>query len=72
MNAFQALANAIVLQACQDYRHALKVLKRLPKDPGAMGRCMEIERFFHSSYFDVLTNLDGDVILEKLRKEALA
>ena len=58
---YQELANAIILQAVKDYRKALKHDER--------GRKREIERFFRSEYFTVLTNISGEMMIQKLRAE---
>ena len=54
----------------KDYRAALKTLRRHPDSKAAMATAMEVERFFHSSWFAVLTDIDPDYLIEKLRKEA--
>jgi hypothetical protein len=52
------LANAIVIQAVKDYRlHDNE--KELAK----------IERFFRSGWFGVLTSIDPEMMITKLRKE---
>lgn len=61
MNPYERLANAIILQAVKDYRHC-----------SSKSAEMMIEKFFLSDWFGVLTNLDGSVLLEKLRKEKVA
>ena len=61
MNGYKELANAIILQAAKDYRKALKHDER--------GRKREIERFFRSEYFTVLTNVSGEMLIRKLRAE---
>lgn len=61
MNGYRELANAIILQAVKDYRKALKHDER--------GRKREIERFFRSEYFTVLTNISGEMLIRKLRAE---
>ena len=58
MDPYQELANAIVLQAVKDYRMTDE--KRELK---------EIERFFRSAWFGVLTSVDPDLLISKLRKE---
>ncbi len=70
MTGHQALANAIVKQAGQDYLAALKTLRRHPDSKAAMATAMEVERFFHSSWFAVLTDIDPDYLIDRLRKEA--
>lgn len=61
MDGYKELANAIILQAVKDYRKALKHDER--------GRKREIERFFKSEYFTVLTNISGEMLIRKLRAE---
>lgn len=61
MDGYRELANAIILQAVKDYRKALKHDER--------GRKREIERFFRSEYFTVLTNISGEMLIRKLRAE---
>ena len=61
MNGYEKLAEAIILQAVKDYRKALKHDER--------GRKREIERFFRSEYFTVLTNISGEMMIQKLRAE---
>ena len=56
------LANAIILLAVQDYRRALKRRKSEVR-----GEC---EKFFQSGWFEILTDVDGKVLMEKLQKEA--
>lgn len=63
MGPYEELANAIVLQAARDYR---KSLKRKNK-AGAR----EIERFFRSDWFAVLTSLEPEVLINNIKKEFL-
>lgn len=57
----QKLSNAIVLQAAKDYRTALE-----KNDTHVIYEC---EHFFRSSWFFILTNVDGEFLIERLRKE---
>ena len=66
---YENLANAIVLQAVKDYRDSLKRLKKKPGNQAAMSDAMECERFFRSGWFQTLTSLDGEVLIEKLHRE---
>ena len=65
---YQELANAIIVQASEDYERACKKLKKSKRDPDALGIKRECERFFRSDWFDVLSGLDGQVLLRDLRK----
>ena len=58
MNPYEELANAIVLQAVKDYR--------LHDDEQELA---SIERFFRSGWFGVLTHIDPEMLISKLRKE---
>lgn len=68
-NTYEELANAIVLQAVTDYRNARKTLKTRPKDRDAMYTTKEVIAFFRSDYFKVLTSIDPELLISKLRKE---
>ena len=71
MTGYQALANAIIEQAVKDYRAVLKILRRHPDSKAAMEDAMELEKFFHSGWYGVLTDVDPDFLITKLRKEAV-
>lgn len=58
MNPYENLANAIILQAVKDYR--------LTDDEQQL---QEIERFFHSGWFGVLSKVDPEFLIKELRKE---
>lgn len=71
MDGYQALANAIVKQAAMDYMSAVKYLKNHPDSRNAMEKAMECERFFHSDWYETLTDVDADYLIERLRKKVL-
>lgn len=58
MNPYENLANAIILQAAKDYR--------LTDDEQQL---QEIERFFRSGWFGVLSKVDPEFLIKELRKE---
>ena len=66
---YERLANAIVLQAASDYRRDLKKLKKNPQNRDVMNDALQIEIFFHSPWYQVLTTVDGEFLLQKFRKE---
>lgn len=70
MSPYEALGNAVVLQALKDYRDAVKTLSHGKKNTIAESTKNECERFFRSSYFNVFTELEGKVLLSQLEKEA--
>ena len=66
---YQALANAIILQAVKDFRPAYRRLLKHPDDKAAASRVKEITEFFCSEYFCLLTDLDGPRLLKKIIEE---
>ncbi len=66
---YERLASAIIIQACEDYRAALKRLKANPNSATAKDSIRELERFFYSSWFMELTSLDAKFLTGKLREE---
>ena len=61
------LSNAIILQAVKDYRSALAGGSVNGRDSKSV--IEECERFFQSEWFNVLTNVDGMIIIANIRKE---
>ena len=66
---YQRLADEIITRAVKDYRRALRTLKYHPENDTARRSRREIERFFNSQWFGVLTEIDPEVLMERLRKE---
>ena len=66
---YHPLAEAIILQAVKDYRSALRKQKKNPDDGKASATIREIEKFFRSSWYKTLTDLDPDYLIYRLRKE---
>lgn len=72
LGSYEALGNAVVLQAVKDYREAVHKLSRGKKNTIAESTKQECERFFQSPYFNVFTQLDGKALLSQLEKEVSA
>jgi len=66
---YETLANAIILQAVEDYREALRVLSLNPNNNDAVSEVRSIERFFRSGYFGILTKLDPETLIARLNEE---
>lgn len=66
---YERLASAIVLQAVKDYRNVLKRLKINPDSRSAKADKDELERFFRSQWYECLTSIDGEMLIEKLQEE---
>lgn len=62
ISGYENLANAIIIQAAEDYRKAL--------NDSAQREQRTIERFFRSEWFGVLTGLDPETLIRKLKQEA--
>ena len=69
---YENLAGGIILQAVKDYRRALKTLKKHPDDSITADKKNDIERFFRSEHFAVLSNLDPEALIQRLNKEVVA
>ena len=69
---YENLANAIVAQAARDYLAALKKLKKNPGNRTAMDDAMRLEKLFHSGWYGVLTSVDPDYLIRKLREKVAA
>lgn len=68
---WEKLANAIVEQAVIDYRKARARVRANPENADrAKADLSALEVFFRSSWFEALTDVDGGLVLSKLRKEA--
>ena len=71
-DAWENLANAIVIQAAKDYRTALKCVKLNPRNTSAQYDKAELERFFRSGWYAELTKVDGEYLMAKLQEEVNA
>ena len=67
MSPYQAIANAVVEQAAKDYRQALLKQKKEPNMPEHAARVRDLERFFRSDWYGVLTGLDGECLMASMR-----
>lgn len=59
--AYENLANAIIIQAVDNYREALETEDKHD--------ILALENFFLSNWYSILTNVPGELIIEKIRKE---
>ena len=66
---YEALANAIILQAVKDFKPAYRRLRKHPNDKRAQDTVREITKFFCSQYFEALTDLDGPALLNRIMRE---
>lgn len=71
MAGYENLANAIILQAVKDYKRTLHRLGANPKNRDAMHEKERLERFFHSPWYEALTDLDADRLIEGVQERVL-
>ena len=71
MTGYQALANAIVIQAAKDYKSAIRTLKKHPKSRSAQAEITNLEKFFRSGWYSMLTDVDGEYLIKRLRKAVI-
>ena len=69
---YEKLARAIIVQAAKDYRRALRKLAVEPENEKALAMKSEVEEFFCSDWFQVLTHADGKKIMDELYREVAA
>jgi len=58
VSPYEDLASAIILRAVKDYRRSYNSRE-----------LEDIERFFRSDWLGVLTNIDGKMLIRRLREE---
>ena len=77
MEPYSELANAIILRAIDDYRRSLERLNYLLETPQFNGKRIveikmeidKIESFFRSEWYDEMTDISGEDVIKKVRKE---
>lgn len=67
MDAYHALANAIVELAVKDYKTALKYHYVHPDKCGYTADVDSLERFFRSGWYGTLTDLDGGYLMRNVQ-----
>ena len=69
MDGYQLLANAIVTQAADDYFNILAGFPITPPPDKEVTRA-SLEKFFNSPYYQILTDVDKDYLMRKLKEKA--
>ena len=70
MQCWQDLANAVILQAAEDYAAACGALRRRGKRRSVYeDRMQNIEKFVSSRWYYLLSDADGEELLRNIRKE---
>ena len=66
---YERLAEQIIIRAAKDYRNVLKRPFKHPENPTALATKEEIEMFFYSQWFTVLTKVNPNVIIKGIQEE---
>lgn len=70
---YENLANAIIIQACKDFRRAYKrYLRRYRSSDKPDTELLELESFFRSDWYKALTSVDGEYLMDRIKKEVSA
>ena len=69
MDPYQGLANAVVALAAKDYRKTLRWLRRNPRSHSAQIELSALEQFFRSEWYEVLTNVSGEWLMDRIKEE---
>lgn len=76
MSSYEELANAIIEQAVKDYKKALKGHFIHPNRKDYANEVLKLKQFFRSNWFSILTDLDGEYIIngvyDMVKKEMVA
>jgi len=59
--AYEELGNAIIKKAVEDYRQVLRERKKK--------KIKECEAFFRSGYYRILTKLDAEYLIDRIKAE---
>ena len=68
-SGWRALADAIILQAAEDYRRLTQRIAKHPDELDNVSEMRRIERFLRSDWFGVLSDLDGRRLLRDLKAD---
>jgi len=73
VDPYKNLANAIIIQATEDYRSAYKRHIRCYRCGDKTNpELEELERFFRSEWYRTLTSVDGEYLMKRIREEVCA
>lgn len=67
--AYERLAESIILQAAEDYKDSLRMIRKHPRNMSAVYEAFQIECFFRSDWYHQLTDVDGDYLIKRLKGE---
>lgn len=72
ISPWQELANAIITVAANDVRSCRVYMHKYPSSKHLLqGRLATLKNFFYGEYIEVLTNLDGKKLFDRLMEEEI-
>ena len=71
LGEYEELVVGILLQAVKDYRKALQKHYRRPDDPRYRAEVSEVESFFRSGWYEMLTDIDGEAAMKAIRESVI-
>lgn len=69
IDPYESLRNGIIIRAVKDYRRCLKQLKKDKTNENSLRMKADCELFFNSNYYYELTDLDGQMLMNLIKKE---
>ena len=69
-DSYIRLAHAVVVQAAKDYDAELDWFRQTYLNHKS--ELQSLERFFRSGWFELLSGLDGEALMEKIREGGIA
>lgn len=68
--AYANLANAIIILACEDYYKSYRRVMKGNASKKMINMAEDCEEFFQSEWFEELTELDGEMVMNLIRTQA--
>ena len=70
IDGFEMLANAIIIRALEDYEKYTYIINKKSSDTLDVAKAMaeknKIRKFFNSGYYEVLTKVNKEIMLDEL------
>lgn len=69
IHPYREFADAIIIQACDDYRDGYRSISLDRDGTGTEYRINDAVSFFHSDWYKFLTGIDADYLIKKLNRD---
>jgi hypothetical protein len=67
--AFERLAQSIIMQAARDYHNAFMAVKKDANNHAAQDNLVELRHFFRTRWYKCLTGIPGELLMRKLEEQ---